>query len=89
MYLPKNGTLVYKIGKSMVYQEENSSLKIVIPMRNMNELAKYQKGLLGVLHKVEVDHRDLELAENLKYVYLLLTHLSKQEYSNSMGNKIE
>jgi len=59
----------------MIEERENSGFRIVIPIENMDELAKYQRGLLGVLRKVEVGNCDPRLKENLKSVYELLTHL--------------
>jgi hypothetical protein len=63
----------------MVEEQKKSGFKIVIPISGMEELAKYQKGLMGVLHRIEVENCDLELAENLKYVYELLTHLLSEK----------
>lgn len=59
----------------MVEEQKNLGFRIVIPISGMEELAKYQKGLMGVLNKVEVGNCDPTLKENLKYVYELLSHL--------------
>lgn len=59
----------------MVEEGKNLGFRIVIPVLDLEELAKYQKGLMGVLNKVEVGNCDPELKENLKYVYELLSHL--------------
>jgi hypothetical protein len=59
----------------MVKECKKSGFQIVIPIANMGELSKYQRGLLGVLRKVEVGNCDPRLKENLKSVYELLSHL--------------
>lgn len=59
----------------MIEEDKNSRFRIVIPISDMEELANYQKGLMGVLRKVEVGNCDPVLKENLKYVYELLSHL--------------
>lgn len=59
----------------MIEEHENPGLQIVIPITNMDELTKYQCGLLGILRKVEVGNCDPGLKENLKSVYELLSHL--------------
>lgn len=59
----------------MIEERENSGFRIVISIASMDELAKYQRGLLGVLGKVEVGNCDPRLKEDLKSVYELLSHL--------------
>lgn len=59
----------------MVEKEKNSGFRIVIPLSGMEELTKYQKGLMGILRKVEVGNCDPTMKENLNYVYELLSHL--------------
>lgn len=59
----------------MIEEGKNSGFRIVIPISDMEELANYQKGLMGVLRKVEVGNCDPALKENLKCVYELLSHL--------------
>jgi len=59
----------------MIEEEKKLGLRIVILVSGMEELAKYQKGLMGVLRKIEVDNCDPVLKENLTYVYELLSHL--------------
>lgn len=59
----------------MIEEVKNSGFRIVIPISDMEELANYQNGLMGVLSKVEVDNCNPQLQENLNYVYELLSHL--------------
>lgn len=59
----------------MSIHDPKSMQRIVIRISNQHELAKYQKGLMGLLHRIPVQECDLELAENLKSVYDLLTIL--------------
>lgn len=59
----------------MVEECKKSGFRIIIPIADMDELSKYQRGLLGVLRKVEVGNCDPRLKENLKSVYELLSHL--------------
>jgi hypothetical protein len=69
-------------------EEANSGFKIVIPISDLEELANYQNGMLGILRKIEIDNRDPELTENLKYVYKLLMHLtSDQNFRMRQRNK--
>lgn len=57
------------------FEGKNSQLKIIIPISSMDELTRYQKGIMGLLNKIEVGNCDPVLKENLKSVYELLSHL--------------
>lgn len=59
----------------MIEEDKNTGFRIVIPISDMEELSKYQNGLMGVLSKVEVGNCNPQLKENLKCVYELLSHL--------------
>jgi hypothetical protein len=72
---------VSKTGKFMVHEEKNSGFRIVIPISGMEELAKYQQGLVAILNKVEVGNCDPILKENLKYVFELLSYLGLDKKS--------
>ncbi len=48
---------------------------IEITVSDIHELQAYQKGILGVLAKVELDSCDQSLKEDVKSVYKLLGHL--------------
>jgi len=45
-----------------------------INVQNIEELKSYQKGILGVLRKVELTACDPSLKEDIKSVYKLLGH---------------
>jgi len=48
---------------------------LTIPVAGIAELYSYQKGLLAILSKIEINDLNSELKENLKSVYQLLGHL--------------
>lgn len=54
---------------------EQNIKQIIIPLSGLVELQAYQKGILGVLAKVELDSCDESLKEDIKSVYKLLDHL--------------
>jgi hypothetical protein len=56
-------------------EKRSSQLKISIPISGMEELHTYQKGLLGILVKIETCEYDPDLMENLRAVHTLLAHL--------------
>lgn len=69
-----------------------SKHRIVIRISDQHDLAKYQKGLMGLLHRISVQECDLELAENLKSVYDLLTLLLQSDsvmHTRSFKKKIK
>ena len=57
------------------FEEKTSQLKIIIPISGEDELARYRRGIMGVLRKIEVNNCDEALKENLKSVFELLSHL--------------
>lgn len=59
----------------MTHNNNNHALTVTIPVAGVDELHKYQKGLLAVLSEINIDTCDEELKENIKTVYQLLNHL--------------
>jgi len=49
---------------------------ITIPVMDLYELGNYQKGILGLLAKVNLEHCDPHELQNIKAVYTLLSHLT-------------
>lgn len=56
-------------------EEKSKKLRVVIPISNLEELEGYKKGIMGILHTIEIDGSDQVLMEHLKSVYDLLSHL--------------
>lgn len=59
----------------IVFDKENGTIHIQIPLCGYDELLKYQKSILGVLREIEIQDCRPELKEHLKKVYELLSHL--------------
>jgi len=57
------------------YIQNKNELQVTIPVQGIQELYRYQKGLLGVLAEIQISGCDEKLKENLKSVYQLLSHL--------------
>jgi hypothetical protein len=57
------------------YDSSHNPKKIIIPVSGVEEVQKYQKGILGILGKIEIDHCKPGFKEDLKAVYELLSHL--------------
>ena len=55
----------------MIEYNQNQ-LTIRIPVSGMEELHAYQRGILGVLNEIDIDHASLDLEGYLKRVYQLL-----------------
>jgi hypothetical protein len=68
--------------------EKNSEMKIVIPISDMDELSKYQRGIMGILRKIEVGNCDPTMKEHLESVYELLSHLVLDESSLLRGKEL-
>jgi len=49
---------------------------IQIPVMDLHELNNYQKGIIGLLAKVNIEHCDQHELQNIKAVYTLLSHLT-------------
>lgn len=54
-------------------------MKLSLPLKNIETLLAYQRGIRGILRRIEIDHVDDELKENIKAVYELLFHLQLPE----------
>lgn len=67
---------------------KNSEMKIVIPISDVQELSKYQRGIMGVLRKIEVGDCDPKMKEHLESVYELLSHLVLDESSLLRGKEL-
>lgn len=52
-----------------------NQIKIEINVSSIDELFNYQKGLMSLLGRIQIDNCDTRLKENLKSVYKLLSHL--------------
>ena len=57
------------------YNPRENQLKIILPDSGMEELYRYQKGLLNMLSKIEIENCSPDFKEDLKSVYKLLSHL--------------
>lgn len=57
------------------YNPRENQLKIIIPKAGIEELYRYQKGLLNTLGKIEIENCNADFKEDLKSVYELLSHL--------------
>lgn len=55
---------------------ENQTL-FEIPVKGIEKLASYERGIRGILKKIEVSNCDPELMENVKSMYELLGQLQK------------
>jgi hypothetical protein len=75
----KMGILVQKIGTNTIsmieYDSSHNPIKVIIPVSGVEEVQRYQKGLLGILGKIEIDQCKPGFKEDLKAVYELLSHL--------------
>ena len=58
------------------YDNSKNPQKIVIPVSGVADVQKYQKGILGILGKIEIDQCKPGFKEDLKAVYELLSHLA-------------
>jgi hypothetical protein len=56
-----------------------TQLLIEIPIKNIDELTRYQEGIMGLLRRIEVGDCDPELKENIKIIYGLLMQLHLNE----------
>lgn len=64
----------------MIENSQNKTqFKITIPLSGIQELQDYKNGILRVLK--EIDNISVELKDNLKTVYKLLSHLSLKDVS--------
>jgi hypothetical protein len=57
------------------YDSNQNPLKIVIPVSGIEEVHRYQKGMITMLSKIEIDNCKPAFREDLKAVYELLSHL--------------
>jgi hypothetical protein len=69
--VPKIGTIIIMIE----YDSNQNPLKIIIPVSGIDEVYRYQKGVLTILSKIEIDNCKPSFKEDLKAVYELLSHL--------------
>ena len=69
------------------YNQKENMLVIKIPISGIHELYTYQKSILAVLGKIEIDDCSQAFVENLKAVYKLLEHLALDaEFLSEYGN---
>ncbi len=60
----------------MAEGNNNSKEKLItIPVMGIEKLTSYERGIRGILKKIEVGKCEPELMENVKAVYELLTQL--------------
>lgn len=57
------------------YNSLENQLQIIIANSGLEELYRYQKGLLSILSTIEVESCSPDLREDIKAVYSLLSHL--------------
>lgn len=58
----------------MIKREQNK-LRVEIPISSVDELVRYQRGLLHVLKRIHIDECDVEFKNDLAAVYELLSHI--------------
>jgi len=57
------------------YNSTLAQFEIVIPLQKVDDLLRYQRGILKVLGKIEIGDCNSDLKENLMAVYEILDHL--------------
>jgi hypothetical protein len=57
------------------YNNTNNTCKIVIPVSDVQEILRYQRGVLGLLRKIELDTCGPTLKDDVKAVFELLGHM--------------
>jgi len=72
----------------LVHDHFKKQLKVEFEISTIEELHSYEKGIRGILRKIEIANCDEELKENLKAVYELLSHLQPEPslVNNTPGN---
>lgn len=60
-------------------KDQKDSFCITIPISGVDEIRRYQQGIMSILGKIHLDDCDPESIEHLKVVYALLNHLSTNE----------
>jgi hypothetical protein len=58
----------------IVYNPEKDELKIEIPLTTIDDVILYQNALLRILGRINIESNDTQLKEDLKIIYLLLSH---------------
>ena len=78
----------------MIETEKNpNQLILKISLSGHEELHNYQKGIRGLLRRIEITNCDPDLKENIKAVYQLLSHLQPEpslvNNSNSFQHNLD
>ena len=58
----------------VIYDSGNNELKLEIPLKSIEDIINYQNALLRILGRITVESNDRQLKEDLKTIYLLLSH---------------
>lgn len=58
----------------VVFDFVKRELKLEIPVKDIAEVNLYRNALLRVLRKINIDHNDQQLKEDLKAIYTLLSY---------------
>lgn len=61
------------------YNPLENVLKIIIPNAGIKELYRYQKGILSILNKIQIENCEASFKEDLKAVYELLNHIQVEQ----------
>ena len=56
------------------YNSTLAQFEIIIPVQKVDDLQRYQKGILRLLGEIEIGDCNSDLKENLKAVYEILGH---------------
>lgn len=59
----------------VIHDPDKNLLRIEIPISNVEELCRYQKGLLNLLKRIHIEKCDPQFKDDLKAVYELLSHI--------------
>lgn len=59
----------------IIQDKEKNQLRIEIPISNIDELSRYQKGLLNLLKRIHIEKCDPQFKDDLTAVYELLSHI--------------
>jgi hypothetical protein len=72
----------------IVHDTAKKQLKIVIPVSSVAELGKYQKGLLNLLKRINIEKCDPQFKDDLAAVYELLSHILMEKEFPSQHDDI-
>jgi len=56
------------------YNSTQAQFEIIIPLQKVDDLLRYQKGMLKLLGQIEIGDCNSDLKENLMAVYEILSH---------------